>query len=402
MIDYNNKILQLPFDEPDGSAVAYDYSQSRADGKVFGASFVAGKNGNAIKFGGGDTCEVEKAVLNIASSQWSILAWVQSIPVETGTPKQMTWMLNFGGQDYVEIPIDIEPGSWFSLSVVRTGTTYTFYVNSAVFKTVQHGGTPQGLSLNQDYFGGDYGFGMLDDVNVYNIALTQADIITELANTKSQRILLDGVDMREYGVFVSGSSGILNRPKMKTPTSISWDNYHGESVDNRHKYFEKRYITLDCFIKAQGKNDFIDKVTRFEHLFDVNGTFNRLVFDVHPIKPLIYIVYCQDEIDVDKTWNDDLMVGTFKLKLYEPEPVKRVLKHIRTSADNATCTIKMDTTKRVNIYWGDGTVDNDVAGFGIELSHTFAANGEYFPVITGCIDEISSFETNAIVVWQKL
>ena len=96
------------------------------------------------------------------------------------------------------------------------------------------------------------------------------------------------------------------------------------------------------------------------------------------------------------------MVGTFKLKLYEPEPVKRVLKHIRASADNATCTIKMDTTKRVNIYWGDGTVDNDVAGYGIELSHTFAANGEYFPVITGCIDEISSFETNAIVVWQKL
>ena len=62
----------------------------------------------------------------------------------------------------------------------------------------------------------------------------------------------------------------------------------------------------------------------------------------------------------------------------------------------------MTTSKYVNIYWGDGTVDYDICGDNVEISHNYSANGDYFPVITGCIDEISSFETNAIVVWEKI
>lgn len=42
-MDANNIILQMPFDESDGSLVAYDYSQNRADGAVNGAHFVTGK-----------------------------------------------------------------------------------------------------------------------------------------------------------------------------------------------------------------------------------------------------------------------------------------------------------------------------------------------------------------------
>ena len=61
-MDANNIILQMPFDESNGSLIAYDYSQNRADGTVNGAHFVTGKNGNAISFAGSDTCEVSKAV----------------------------------------------------------------------------------------------------------------------------------------------------------------------------------------------------------------------------------------------------------------------------------------------------------------------------------------------------
>lgn len=39
----NSIIFQMPFDESDGSAVAFDYSQNRADGAVVGAKFVAGR-----------------------------------------------------------------------------------------------------------------------------------------------------------------------------------------------------------------------------------------------------------------------------------------------------------------------------------------------------------------------
>jgi hypothetical protein len=259
----------------------------------------------------------------------------------------------------------------------------------------------QGISLNQDYYGGNYGLGLLDDVKFYSVALTQSDLIEALSNSKQQAYRLDGVDLKEYGVYVSDSKGVVNRPKLKEMAKVSWDNYHGEAVDLQHKFYEPREITLSCFIKANSKNDFITQVSKFQQLFDVNGT-QRLVIDVHPIKPLIYEVYCQDEINVTKKWNDELMVGTFDLKLIEPEPVKRILKHIRVGDSTKTCTITMTTTKMVNIYWGDGTVDYDVSGTAITLSHVYETNGDYFPVITGCIDEITDFTTNAIVVWNKL
>lgn len=76
-------------------------------------------------------------------------------------------------------------------------------------------------------------------------------------------------------------------------SSVSWDNYHGEAVDLQHKFYEPREITLSCFIKAESKNDFITQVSKFEQQFDRKGT-QRLVIDVHPIKPLIYEVYCKD------------------------------------------------------------------------------------------------------------
>ena len=98
----------------------------------------------------------------------------------------------------------------------------------------------------------------------YNLALTQAELINEMSSSKQQGYLLDGVNFKEYGVYVSGSDGVLNRPKLKTPASLSWDNYHGESVDLMHKFYEPREITLSCFVKADSKMDFIRKVTSFQ------------------------------------------------------------------------------------------------------------------------------------------
>ena len=62
----------------------------------------------------------------------------------------------------------------------------------------------------------------------------------------------------------------------------------------------------------------------------------------------------------------------------------------------------MTTTKYVNIYWGDGSVDYDIAGTDLKITHDYSDNGDYFPVVTGCVDEITSFDTNAIVVWERI
>lgn len=401
-MEANNIILNLPFDESDGSNVAYDYSPNRADVQVHSASFVSGRNGNAIKFVGDGFGEVEKQVFSDLNGAFTITLYAQSLEVETGTPKSFIWVLNFEGlNNYVEVPIEAKPKTWFYIALIRQGTLYNFFVNGQLIKTIAKGDALLGVSLNQDYYSGEYGLCLLDDVKLYDIALTQEELLQASSSDKQQSYTLDGVDFREYGVFVSDSDGILNRPKLKQLASVSWDNYHGEDVDLNHKYYEAREITLSCFIKAQTKNDFIVQMSRFEQQFDKRG-LHRLVIDVHPIKPLIYEVYCKDEISVSKKWNDELMVGTFKLKLIEPQPVKRVLKHIRISEATKTCSINISTHKLVNIFWGDGSVDEDISGSNIAVSHKYKENGEYFPVITGCIDEIEAFQTNAIIVWNKL
>lgn len=402
----NNVILNLPFDEPNGSAKAYDYSQSRADGDVVGAEFAKGNNGNAILFPDGiGKCEVSKNILPNLSGNFTMMCFVQNKTCECGSPRKLIWLVAFSGEkNYIEAAIDVNPGSWIHLAVTKQGTAYRFYVNSQLVKAVSHTGTPTGISLNQDYYGGDcLGFGLLDDLKVYNIALSQQEIIEETASQTTLTYLLDGVNLKSYGVYVSGSDGVVDRPKLKTPKSISWDNYHGEVVDLEHKFYEPREITLSCFIKAKSKQYFVQRCSDFEHLFDKKGT-QRLSINVHPVKPLVYEVYCKDSITISKTWNESLMVGTFKIKLIEPDPVKRVLKHTVTSNETRVCTIDILSLKYCNIYWGDGTVDMDVAGSDEvqHITHTFDNTGEYFPIITGCIDEIQSFETNAIIVWNKL
>lgn len=398
----SNIIFHMPFDESDGSAIAYDYSSNRADGVVAGAHFVGGMNGNAISFAGSDTCEVSKNVLPNLGVNFSMSMWVQNGECDDGSPQRFIWMLNFSGyKNYVEIPIEAKAGTWFTLALVKRGNVYQFYVNSSLIKEVVKTGTLLGVSLNQDFYGGDYGFGLLDDVKIYNVALSCDEIINELSSSKQQAYSVDGHDFKEYGIYVSSSDGLLNRPKLKDPMSVTWDNYHGQSVDLAHKYYDTREITLSCFCKAESKLDFIKKINDFQRLFDKNGT-NRLVVDVHPVKPLVYEVYCTDAIEVEKEWNNYLMVGTFKLKLKEPEPVKKVLKYIRVGESTKTCTITLTSAKYLNIYWGDGKVDYDIAGTDLHITHDYADNGDYFPVITGCIDEITSFVTNAIVVWERI
>ena len=118
----------------------------------------------------------------------------------------------------------------------------------------------------------------------------------------------------------------------------------------------------------------------------------------------MYEVECVDGVDVDKTWgqySSELMVGKFKLKLVEDEPVKKVLRHIGGTA-SSVANIKITSSKLINIYWGDGTHTYDVSGVEREITHTYELPGEYDIIVTGVIEDIELFETNAIVLWEIL
>ena len=149
---------------------------------------------------------------------------------------------------------------------------------------------------------------------------------------------------------------------------------------------------------------FVEWCSRFMALFDGDGTHRLTIEYDGKAKPLVYEVGLYDETDMTKTWgqyNNDLMVGTFKMKLIEDEPVKRVLRHISAS-DNSKATIKVTSTKLLNIYWGDGTHTFNVSGNETTVEHTYALAGEYDIIVAGVIEDIESFETNDIVVWELL
>lgn len=212
---------------------------------------------------------------------------------------------------------------------------------------------------------------------------------------------LDGIDFAQYGVRVADSASTIGKLKMKQPFKVDWDGYHGEMVDLRKKYYQPRDIKLECYLTASDPADFISKFNAFSALFDGAYT-NRLMLHVEGNEPLPFEVYAPDGIDMKKKWNQDLMVGTFTLNLREPEPVKRVVKYTRTGDGDKTASITFTSMKMLNIYWGDGTHTFDQDGTAKTVTHDFAANGTFYIVITGNIDDIAGFSTNGTVVWEKL
>lgn len=399
-----NKILYLPFDEPEGSAVAYDYSASRADGAVSNATFVTGKAGNAIRFDGSGTCEVTQNVMSgRMNSDFTLTAWVKTIGVTTGSPSRLIWTFNYEGVDnYWSQEIPVGPDAWVFVAIVRRGNTFSFYLNLALIAEVTHAGTIKGFSLDQDYYSAEYGKAIVDDLSIFDSALTVDEMSDQTSNIRSLEYYIDGVNFKDFGVFVAKSKGLTSRPKMKTNFKQSWDSYHGAFVDLNHKYVEERTIVLDCFIKTnEGKIGFIRKMNAFMAAFDKKGT-HRLMVDLHPTHPLVFEVYLEGEIDPDKVWNDDIMVGTFQLTMKEPMPVKRVLKHVMASQAMSEVWIKITTNKRVSIFWGDGTFVEDVSGTELTIRHNYQQNGDYFIIIAGVIEEVTETETNAIVVWPKI
>jgi len=387
-----NLILYLPFDDPDDYNKAFDYSKSRVDGTLSeGATFTRNaKKAKALSLNGSGICDVAKDIP--FSSDFTLCLWVKSATKELG------WMLNFSGiENYIEQWLDVLPGKWEFLSFVKRSTLFTVYLNGTSIYTKILSGTPIGFSINDSKVdGGSYA--CLDELKLYSIAKTQTEIMKIQADNTDVEYYVDGTSFKSFGVYVSKSTGIIGGLQKKDGLSVDYDDYHGVVVDKKRPRYKERTISLECFIEASSKAAFVEWANLFISKFDKSGNTRLSIEFSGYTRPLVYEVDRPNETDIEKTWNDELMVGTFTLKLRECEPVKRVLRWIGTG----TATIKVTTAKMLNIYWGDGSYNYDVSGTNTEVTHEFTTDGVYDIIITGVIEDIKSFETNCIVIWNKL
>jgi hypothetical protein len=224
----------------------------------------------------------------------------------------------------------------------------------------------------------------------------------EIINENIQNVLqpvdffFNNINLKNYGVIVEHLEGVFNRPELKEPLTVDWKDYHGEVVDLIKPVLSVREIEMKCVIKASTQDDMISKWIQFRSVFEQPGT-TRLQIDAGTT-PLLFDVYHRERLEVTNKWrNTGPYFLRFPLKFREPEPVKRVLK---VTGNSVTLTIS--TAKMVSISWGDGDKEYNVYGTDVVRTHTYDGSGPWYVLINGVIEDITDFDTNAAIMFDRI
>lgn len=390
-------ILYLPFDDPDGGGVAYDYSSSRKDATLSGDACFSR---DAVK---GKSFEANSGSAQTAraipfSSDFTMIMYIKPVGNKLG------WLLNFSGIDnYQDHWIDVEPDKWMSLVFQKKDSTLTVYKDLIQVYSLFMSAVPVGLSINdQQLMAGTKA--LIDEVELYNSAIPIEDIADIVNNTTDVEYYINGINFKEFGVYVSKANGLVGQLERKEGATAEYDTYHGRAYDYNYVRYKERKISLECFIEAHSRSAFIEWMNHFFEQFRLKGTRRLRVEYNGSTKPLVFEVIMLEGTDPDKTfprYNEKLMVGTFTLNLEEPDPVKMVLRHIGSTA-NSQSSITVTTAKKLAISWGDGEFTRGIVGTNQTVAHTYANAGVYDIIVSGNIEDIENLTTNDIVVWQKL
>lgn len=136
--------------------------------------------------------------------------------------------------------------------------------------------------------------------------------------------LLDQIPFKNYNVIVSDSSNLFDKASVKENQKKDWSDEHGYDVDLQSRYHNSKTITIDCFIPANSLKECIEKYNDFYNALDKKGS-RRLSVIAGDLR-MEYQVFRQDTAENKLIYDDSNAAGTFKLKLIENMPVKRILK----------------------------------------------------------------------------
>lgn len=211
---------------------------------------------------------------------------------------------------------------------------------------------------------------------------------------KEVRYSVNGNYFKDFGTYISSSEGLFDALKRKPVNTYDWAEYHGSSPDLSNPRFEQREITLKGFVTGSNwevmKSNFDAIVSEFQKA----GT-QRLLIEPFGLKPLPYEVCMIDEVRLQKEFRNGRMVGTFTLKLIEPNPIKKVLSFTATLLN-----LSYSSPTETEIFYGDGT--KDIVPGNASLSAKPLPAGQKYIIIAGNIDAITNLTTNATSLWAKL
>ena len=198
-------VAAFSFDEGAGSTVA-DASGSGNNGALANTSWaVAGKYGKALSFNGTSSrVTVPNAATLQLGARMTLEAWV-SPTVTSAAWRDVIYKGNdnyylmgttdnggrpggggtFGGANANAFGSSTLPtNTWSYLATSYDGANLRLYVNGTLVATLAKTGaitaTTNPLTIGSDPIWGQYFSGLIDDVRVYNIALTQAQIQTDM------------------------------------------------------------------------------------------------------------------------------------------------------------------------------------------------------------------------------
>ncbi|GAB3403387.1 LamG-like jellyroll fold domain-containing protein [Flindersiella endophytica] len=188
-----------PFDEGSGT-VAADQAGDHDATLVNGPAWVSGRSGSALQFAGSQSADTGAGILD-TTGNYSVSAWVRldslggfATAVSQDGDQNSAFFLQYSGEDNrfafsfvggrALAPIAPEPGRWYHLVGVRDAAAGQFklYVDGAPAGTAANrcGEASAGHTVigRGRYNGGpvDYWRGAIDQVHVYDRALTDAEV----------------------------------------------------------------------------------------------------------------------------------------------------------------------------------------------------------------------------------
>ena len=125
--------------------------------------------------------------------------------------------------------------------------------------------------------------------------------------------------LTEYGVHVSGSTGLLGRPDFKNQTKFDWKYLNGEWIDLKQRRYKPREIKLKCWVKANSEQAAINRMNAFMRAFGANQLIRLHIVFVNngnniPISGnngLFYLVYLSKTGQPSYRWNPSRQFITF-------------------------------------------------------------------------------------------